>query len=124
MDPFLGEIRMFAGAYAPENWLLCDGSLQSINQYQALFTLLGTAFGVNGTSTVGLPDLRGRLPVGEGNGPTLTPRVLGQIGGSSEVQLTMAQFPTHTPTFSASNNPATTPAVSQNVGLAQPVGTV
>ena len=81
-DYFVGEIRLFAGAYAPANWHLCDGSLLSINTYQALYSLIGTTYGGVGVSTFGLPDLRGRIPIGQGQGTGLTNRVLGQNGGT------------------------------------------
>ena len=71
-DPFLGEIKMFAGNFAPRGWALCDGHLLAISQYDALFSLLGTAYGGDGRTTFGLPDLRGRIPIHVGTGPGLT----------------------------------------------------
>lgn len=120
MDPYIGEIRMFAGNYVPEDWLLCDGSLQPINTYQTLYSLLGTTYGGDGATTFGLPDLRGRLPVGQGTGPSLTPRTLAQTGGASFVQLIEANLPAHAHTVNTSTTSATTPTVAANVGLAQP----
>jgi len=107
-DPFIGEIRLFAGTYAPQGWLACDGSPQSISEYELLYTLIGTMYGGDGVSTFALPDLRNRLPVGQGTGPSLTPRVMGQTFGVSEVALTQAQMPAHTHTIQASASNATT----------------
>jgi microcystin-dependent protein len=107
VDCVLGEIRTFAGYYAPEGWALCDGSLLAINDYQALYSLLGTTWGGDGVKTFGLPDLRGRLPVGQGQGPSLTKRTIGDRGGSSTVQLTVINLPAHNHTFSVSTAAAT-----------------
>ena len=92
----LGEIRMFAGNFAPRNWALCDGQLLPISQYSALFAILGTTYGGDGRTTFGLPDLRGRFPMHPGNGPGLSSRQLGQKGGVENVTLTVAQMPSHT----------------------------
>ncbi len=94
-DPFLGEIRMFAGTFAPSGWAFCDGQLLSISQASALFALLGTTYGGNGQVTFGLPDLRGRIPVHAGTGSDLSPRTLGEGAGEEQVTLTNAQLPTH-----------------------------
>lgn len=94
-DPFLGEIRMFAGNFAPRNWALCDGQLLPIAQNTALFSLLGTEFGGDGRTTFGLPDLRGRSPVHVGTGPGLSPVGLGDSGGAEEQTLTENQLPAH-----------------------------
>jgi microcystin-dependent protein len=121
MDPFLGEIRMFAGNYAPENWQLCDGTLLNINEYQALYSLVGTQWGGDGQTTFAAPDLRGRIAVGMGTGTGLTTRTLAQTGGSSAVQLTQANLPAHTHTLSVSNQPANSAVVSQGAGISQPL---
>lgn len=107
MDPFLGEVRIFAGNFAPQNWALCQGQILSIAQNSALFSLLGVNFGGNGTSTFGLPDFRGRAPVHQGAGPGLTPRSVGEAGGETGVSLTGAQLPFHTHPFQAAAGPAT-----------------
>lgn len=107
MDCYLGEIRMFAGYYAPEDWTFCDGSLLSINTYQALFTLLGTAYGGDGVNTFGVPDLRSRIPVGMGQGTGLTNYSIGQTGGKELVTLTQANMPSHTHSVMASSKDAT-----------------
>jgi microcystin-dependent protein len=90
-NPYLGEIRMFAGTFAPRGWAFCNGQLLSIADYSALFTLIGTTYGGDGQSTFGLPDLRGRFPVHVGNGLTQ-----GVTGGSETVTLSVAQLPSHT----------------------------
>jgi len=95
MTPCIGEIRAFGGNFAPVNWHICDGSLLPISQYEALYTLLGTTYGGNGTTTFALPDLRGRLMVSQGTGPGLTPRVLGQTSGTENVTLLTTNMPGH-----------------------------
>lgn len=95
MDPFVGEIRMFAGNFAPTGWAFCNGQLLPISQNTALFSLLGTNYGGDGRTTFGLPDLRDRSPMHQGAGPGLTPRNVGEAGGSSSVTLTTAQMPSH-----------------------------
>lgn len=82
MEPFIAEIKLFAGNYAPRGWALCDGQLLPISQNQALFALLGTTYGGDGKTTFALPDLRGRFPLHAGAGPGLTPHQLGDHGGS------------------------------------------
>ncbi|HST90541.1 MAG TPA: tail fiber protein [Ktedonobacterales bacterium] len=96
MDPFLGEIRLFSGTYAPNNWALCNGQLMAISQNTALFSLLGTSYGGNGTSTFGLPNLQASVPLGMGQGPNLSQRVLGQVGGTVAVGLVPGNIPSHT----------------------------
>lgn len=83
-EPFIGEIRMFGGNFAPRNWAFCDGQLLPINQNQSLYSLLGTTYGGDGRITFGLPDLRGRVPIHEGAGPGLSTRVLGSKGGGEK----------------------------------------
>lgn len=94
-DPFIGEIRMFGGNFAPLGWAFCDGSLVSIATNTALFALLGTTYGGDGVNTFALPDLRGRIPIHFGQGPGLSFYDLGQRAGSSTVTLTTAQIPVH-----------------------------
>lgn len=100
-DGFIGEIRMFAGNFAPKNWAFCQGQILSIAQNTALFSILGTTYGGNGTTTFALPDLSGRVPVGVGQGPGLTLRQLGEINGTETVTLTTAQMPMHNHTVNA-----------------------
>lgn len=89
-SPFTGEIRMFAGNFAPVGWALCQGQLMAIAENDALFTLLGTTYGGDGQTTFGLPDLRGRIPVHQGPG-----FVLGQLAGTESVTLNISQLPSH-----------------------------
>lgn len=96
MEGYIGEIRAFAGNYAPEYWHICDGSSLPINQYQALYSLLGTRYGGDGVNTFNLPNLLGRMPIGQGQGPNLTARTLGSYGGSETVALTVSNLPAHT----------------------------
>lgn len=93
--PYIGEIRMFGGNFAPAGWAFCDGQLLPISEYDALFALIGTTYGGDGQSTFALPDLRGRLPIHAGTGPGLSPRQLGERGGIEEVTLTVNQLPSH-----------------------------
>ncbi|RYD59408.1 MAG: phage tail protein [Sphingobacteriales bacterium] len=120
MENYLGEIRLFAGTFAPVGWLACDGSLLPISENDALFTLLGTTYGGDGQTTFGLPDLRGRVPVSQGRSTTGTTYVLGQSAGVETVTLTTAQMPAHQHTFSVSNSPGTQVSAS-NAYLANPV---
>lgn len=94
-EPFLAMIILFAGNFAPIGWALCEGQLLPINQNQALFSLLGTNYGGNGTTNFALPDLRGRVPVGMGQGPGLSNINLGEIGGVENITLTVNQMPQH-----------------------------
>jgi microcystin-dependent protein len=119
-DYFLGEIRMFGGNFAIQNWAFCNRQLMNISQNSALFSLLGTTYGGNGIQTFALPDLRGRIPMGQGNGPGLTPRVIGEVGGSESVTLTVNQIPLHSHSFSVTAANATVAAVAGNVLPATP----
>jgi len=101
-NPFLGEIRMFAGGFAPSQWAFCNGQTMNINQNQALFALIGVTYGGDGVQTFLLPNLQGRLPIGQGQGVGLTNRVLGTPDGVESVTLQTANLPTHNHTFAAS----------------------
>jgi microcystin-dependent protein len=94
-EPFIAEIRIFAGGFAPRNWAFCDGQLFPIAQNTALFSLVGTVYGGDGRTTLGLPNLQGRAPMHPGRGPGLTSRRLGQIGGVSTVTLTTTTMASH-----------------------------
>jgi microcystin-dependent protein len=94
-DYYVGEIRLFGGNYIVQDWLPCDGRVLPVMSYQLLFAVLGAVWGGNGSTTFALPDLRGRIPIGQGTGPGLTPRVFGATGGSQTVQLAAAQIPAH-----------------------------
>ena len=109
-QPYVGEIRMFAGSFAPAGWMFCDGSLLPISEYETLFNLIGTTYGGDGQSTFQLPDLRGRLPVHQGNGFTLA-----QTGGVEDVTLNVSQIPGHSHPFLASTSQGGTRNPSGNV---------
>lgn len=98
MDPYLGEIRLFAGSYAPAGWLFCQGQLLYVGQYPALYTILGNTYGGTAPTTFNLPDLRGRALLHFGAGPGLTPRPMGSTTDASAVQLDYSQMPAHTHT--------------------------
>lgn len=112
-QPYVGEIRLFAGTFAPVGWAMCDGSLQAISENETLFQLIGTTYGGDGQSTFALPDLRGRVPIHQGSG-----FAIGQLAGTEQVTLTSQQMPTHNHTLVASANIASQQSPSGNV-LAQ-----
>jgi len=95
-QPYVGEIRMFAGNFAPAGWMFCEGQLLPISENETLFQLIGTTYGGDGQSTFALPDLRGRLPLHMGTGPDGTTYQLAETGGVEEVTLTVNQIPAHT----------------------------
>jgi microcystin-dependent protein len=137
MTPYVGEIRIFAGNFAPAGWMFCDGSVISISEYETLFSLIGNSYGGNGQETFALPDLRGRLPIHQGNGFAYAEK-----GGLEEVTLTVPQIPAHShpllasgdiPTGSSPNNALTgqaaakfyragTATVAMNASSITPVG--
>ncbi len=94
-EPFVGQLKMFAGNFAPRGFAFCDGQLLRVSQNQALFSLLGTIYGGDGRTTFGLPDLRGRIPIHQGSGPGLTPRQIGSKGGGETETVTEGQLPPH-----------------------------
>lgn len=94
-DPFIAEIRIFAGNFAPRGHAFCNGQLLPLSQNSALFSILGTAFGGDGRTTVGLPNLQDRVPMHPGRGPGLTPRLLGERGGTPTETLSASQVPDH-----------------------------
>lgn len=112
--PFIGEVRIFAGNFAPAGWAFCDGSLLPISENDALFNLIGTTYGGDGQTTFALPDLRGRVPMHQGVGPGLSNRVIGQTLGRETVTLLTPQIPQHThpavgsTTVGTSTSPAAT----------------
>jgi len=95
MNPFLGEIREFGFNFAPVGWAMCNGQLLSISQNTALFSLLGTQYGGNGTTNFALPNLQGRVPMGQGQGPGLSSRVIGEVDGTETVTLLVTEIPSH-----------------------------
>jgi microcystin-dependent protein len=117
-QPYVGEIRMFAGNFAPAGWMFCEGQLLPISEYETLFNLIGTTYGGDGQSTFQLPDLRGRLPMHQGNGFTLA-----ETGGVETVTLTTSTIPTHSHPFLGTVNLANATAPN-NATLAQLSGGV
>jgi microcystin-dependent protein len=115
-QPYVGEIRMFAGNFAPSGWMFCEGQLLPISENETLFQLIGTTYGGDGESTFALPDLRGRIPLHQGNG-----FVLAETGGAEEITLTVQQIPAHGHSLLGTGNLATTNAPANNV-FAQSTG--
>src|SRR5215212_1164760 len=109
-QPYVGEIRMFAGNFAPAGWMFCEGQLLPISENEILFQLIGTTYGGNGQSTFALPDLRGRIPLHQGNG-----FILAETGGAEQITLTVQQIPAHTHPALATTDAAggTTPSATQ-----------
>ncbi|MEZ4959287.1 MAG: tail fiber protein [Saprospiraceae bacterium] len=101
MEPFIGEIKLFAGNFAPRGWAFCDGQLLPISQNTALFSILGTTYGGDGRTTFALPDMRGRVPLHQGTGPGLSDYSLGQRGGTESVTLTVLELPPHSHSLNA-----------------------
>lgn len=118
-EPFLAEIKMFGGNFAPRGYAYCDGQLVAISQNSALFSLLGTTYGGDGRTTFGLPDLRGRIAVHPGNGPGLTSRRLGEKWGSERQTLTVAQLPAHSHRLRAYSQTGDTTTPADNTVLAR-----
>lgn len=116
-QPYVGEIRMFAGNFAPAGWMFCEGQLLPISENETLFQLIGTTYGGDGESTFALPDLRGRLPIHQGNG-----FILAETGGAEEITLTVSQIPAHTHPALASGAPGAQQAPANSV-LARDTGT-
>lgn len=112
-EPYIGEIRMFGGSFAPAGWMKCEGQILAVSEYATLFNLIGTAYGGDGVSTFALPDLRGRVPIhmGSNAGNTYT---LGQNGGGETVTLTVSQTPAHTHA----------PIASTKAGQSSPSGSI
>ncbi len=121
-EPFVGEIRMFAGNFAPRGWAFCDGQLLAVSQNDALFSLFGTIYGGDGRTTFGLPDMRGRIPLHQGTGPGLSARRLGSKGGEETVTLTTNQLASHSHDWNANTADATgaAPAGKVTAGTSSP----
>lgn len=113
--PFVGEIRLFSAAFAPVGWKFCDGAILSVNDYPQLASLLGDTYGGNGTTTFALPDMRGRVPVGVGQGMGLSSRSLGEQGGAAKVQLSTNEIPKHSHELLATADAATSGSPVGNV---------
>lgn len=126
MEGTIGEIKVFAGNYAPANWAFCEGQVLAIADHQNLYSVVGAAYGGNGVATFALPDLRGRVVVGTGTGVGLTPVMLGEAGGAETVALQTAQLPAHTheATFTQSSGTSSMPASSSAGNTDDPAGHV
>jgi microcystin-dependent protein len=118
-QPYVGEIRMFAGNFQPAGWMFCEGQLLPISENETLFNLIGTTYGGDGQSTFALPDLRGRIPIHQGNG-----FILAETGGAEEITLSVNQIPAHSHPLLASNDNATGNAPLNNVLAATTGATV
>ncbi len=114
-EPFVGEIRMFGGNFAPRGWALCDGQLLTVSQNDALFSLFGTIYGGDGRTTFGLPDLRGRVPIHMGQGPGLSSRSIGNKSGAENATVSSNQLAAHSHTLVASGDAASTTSPSAGV---------
>jgi microcystin-dependent protein len=114
-QPYVGEIRLFAGNFAPAGWMFCQGQLLPISEYETLFNLIGTTYGGDGQETFQLPDLQSRIPIHMGQGPGLSNRVLAETGGVESVTLTVNQMPAHTPAVGARLAPGTTNTPAGNL---------
>lgn len=118
-EPFIGEIRMFGGTFAPAGWAFCAGQLMPISENDALFTLIGTTYGGDGQETFGIPDLQGRVPMHQGQGPGISQNyILGESAGVESVTLTTQQIPIHNHAVVASTNTASSTTASGNLTAA------
>ncbi len=115
-QPYVGEIRMFAGNFAPAGWMFCEGQLLPISEHETLFNLIGTTYGGDGESTFALPDLRGRLPLHQGSG-----FILAETGGAEEITLTVSQIPAHAHPLLVSSHVAVDPNPGNSVLADSPV---
>ncbi|HEX6376503.1 MAG TPA: tail fiber protein [Allosphingosinicella sp.] len=114
-QPFVGEIRLFAGNFPPAGWMFCDGQLMPISENETLFQLIGTTYGGDGEETFALPNLQSRLPIHQGTGPGLSGRTIGEMGGTESVTLTVQQIPVHNHAFLVSTDAATGNDAPNNV---------
>ena len=118
-QPYVGEIRMFAGNFAPAGWMFCEGQLLPISEFETLFNLIGTTYGGDGQSTFALPDLRGRLPIHQGNGFTLA-----ETGGVESVTLAAGPIPAHSHPLLASGNQASSTSPANQVPAVTQASTI
>jgi microcystin-dependent protein len=122
-QPFIGEIRMFGGSFAPSGWAFCNGALIPISENDALFNLIGTTYGGDGQETFALPNLQGRIPIHQGQGPGISQNYqIGEQGGVEQVTLTTSQIPAHTHTLMASSDPGNATGPGGNL-LSNPFNT-
>jgi microcystin-dependent protein len=119
-DPYVGEIRLFGGSFAPAGWMFCQGQLLPISENDALFTLIGTTYGGDGQSTFALPDLQGRVPIHQGQGPGLSSYTMGEMAGVEAVTLTTFQIPAHAHAFVATRSGGTSSNAIGNVLASSP----
>jgi microcystin-dependent protein len=117
-DQFIGEIRLFGFSRIPDNWVACNGQALPISQFSALFQLIGTTYGGDGVQTFNVPDLRGRVPISQGNGQGLTPRILGQASGEENHTLLEQEMPSHSHGLVSTTNTGTTATPGTTVHLA------
>jgi microcystin-dependent protein len=122
-EPFVGEIRMFGFNFAPTGWALCNGQTLSISQNEALFSLLGTTYGGNGTSNFNLPNLQSRVPVHQGQGSGLSTYILGEVTGAEAVSLTSSQMPVHSHSVACSTNGGNQASPASGVPAVESTGT-
>jgi microcystin-dependent protein len=120
-QPYIGEVRIFAGNFAPQGWAFCDGQLMPISENDALFTLIGTTYGGDGEVTFALPDLRGRVPIHMGQGPSGITHQIGEAAGVEQVTLTSQQIPAHNHAWLASTGGGTSNTPQNNVVAAPAV---
>jgi microcystin-dependent protein len=119
-QPYIGEIRMFAGTFAPVDWAFCDGQTLPISEYDTLFQLIGTTYGGDGEETFNLPDLRGRAPKHQGTGNGLNTYIIGEPGGVEQVTLTVQQIPNHRHALLATTGSGTTADPKGNIVASSP----
>jgi microcystin-dependent protein len=117
---YIGEVRMFAGNFAPQGWAMCEGQVMPISQNDALFNLIGTTYGGDGVNTFALPDLRGRIPNHQGQGTGLSSYVIGQNGGTEQVTVTAGQLPAHTHAIAASTAAGSQPSPAGGILASSP----
>lgn len=122
MEPFIGQVQLFAFNFNPRGWMFCNGQLLSIAQNSALFSLLGTTYGGDGITTFALPDLRGRVPNGQGSGPGLSNYQMGQAAGSEQVTLLQTQMPQHNHLMEVSDQPASQSSPANHILAVPGVG--
>lgn len=120
-DPFIGEVRLFGGNFAPVGWALCNGGLLSIAEYPTLFSLIGVTYGGDGVTNFAVPDLRSRLPLNQGQGPSGSTYFLGESGGLEQVPLNPVQLPPHQHSLNATTATGSNPSPGSGVVLATPV---
>jgi microcystin-dependent protein len=121
-QPYVGQIMIFGGNFAPAGWMFCAGQLLPISEYETLFQLIGTTYGGDGQETFGLPDLQGRVPLHMGQGPGLSSYLIGQLSGTESVTLTTNQIPSHNHQAMISSAPATSGSPANNILANEAIG--